>query len=139
MHAPIVHCNIMALVSNSSPLIPVCEPAHRHPLPRFRPPIRLVLHPAHAGPLRRAVRALDALRGAVNGQPTGAVHLHGFPVFLAKAMAAGLACVAELIDSPSERHRLRSAARSEARRRFGAQKFRDSMRDVYGPSTSSIV
>ena len=86
---------------------------------------------------------------------------HGFPVFLAEAMAAGLpcvvwdtpahrelvthgetalvcdsyqtllACVAELIDSREQRERLGTAARAEARRRFDDQRFRDSINSAY--------
>lgn len=87
---------------------------------------------------------------------------HGFPVFLAEAMAAGLpcvvwdtpahrelvthretalvcdthqtllTCVAELIDSRDERERLGAAARAEARERFDDQRFRDSVNSAYG-------
>jgi glycosyltransferase involved in cell wall biosynthesis len=86
---------------------------------------------------------------------------HGFPVFLAEAMSAGLpcvvwdtpahrelvthgetalvcdsyqtllACVAELIDSREQRERLGAAARAEARRRFDDQRFRDSINSAY--------
>jgi len=86
---------------------------------------------------------------------------HGFPVFLAEAMSAGLACVvwntpthrelvthgetalccdsleqllaavAQLIDSRAERERLGRAARAEARRRFDDQRFRDSIHSAY--------
>jgi glycosyltransferase involved in cell wall biosynthesis len=93
---------------------------------------------------------------------------HGFPVFLAEAMAAGLpcvvwdtpthrelirhgetglfcnslqsllACVAELIDSRDKRARLGAAARAEARQRFDDRTFRDSIRSAYAPLLPEI-
>jgi glycosyltransferase involved in cell wall biosynthesis len=92
---------------------------------------------------------------------------HGFPIFLAEAMAAGLPCVvwdtlnhrelvehgktglccsthqqllasvAELIDSRQTRQRLGQAARGEASRRFDGQTFRDSLRDAYSAPTTA--
>jgi len=85
----------------------------------------------------------------------------GFPIFMAEAMAAGmacvawdtpahrdlvtheetgllcdshqtlLACVARLIDSSAERERLGAAAREEARRRFDDLRFRESIHSAY--------
>jgi len=45
---------------------------------------------------------------------------HGKTALCCQSPQQLLACVAELIDSPDERHRLGQAAREEARRRFGA-------------------
>lgn len=90
-----------------------------------------------------------------------------FPVHLVEAMAVGLPCVAldtpyhadlihhgvtgylcrseieiahhiaELVDSPVLRVSLGTAAREEARRRFSAQTFRDSLLAAYGLSAKS--
>ncbi|MDL2338227.1 MAG: glycosyltransferase family 4 protein [Pseudomonadota bacterium] len=92
----------------------------------------------------------------------------GFPLFLAEAMAAGLpcvvwdtpyhrdviedgksgfccssypqllACVTRLIDSPEERQRIGSAARSEAHRRFDSKTFRDAFLAAYHPAPSKV-
>jgi|EndMetStandDraft_4_1072995.scaffolds.fasta_scaffold56165_1 glycosyltransferase involved in cell wall biosynthesis len=69
-------------------VILVDEPRHRHLLPHFHPTVRLVLCPADEGVMRRAAKALDALRAAVSAQPTAAIHLHGVVPSLIGAYAA---------------------------------------------------
>jgi len=69
-------------------VILVDEPRHRHLLPHFHPTIRLVLCPANEGIARRAAKSLEALRAAVDAQPTAAIHLHGLVPSLIGAYAA---------------------------------------------------
>ncbi len=70
--------DVQAELGVEQTVILVDEPSQRHLLPRFHPSIRLVLLPDGAGPLRRSGQSLRAVLNAVNAQPTGAVHLHGF-------------------------------------------------------------
>jgi glycosyltransferase involved in cell wall biosynthesis len=122
------------------------------------------LNVANVGVIDFASDAQCASRLAAGWVYVGPGGTRGFPHFLAKAMSAGLPCVATdcrqhrevirdgetgflyqterdmiariatLIDSPSLRARVGKAARAEAKRRFGESRFSASLLEAYAAS-----
>lgn len=123
---------------------------------------RVLLKAANVGMFEAADAEQRATRLAAGWVWVAPGDTRGFPLPLAEAMAAGLACVAmdtpqhrdvirdgetgflchsehdlvqriaTLVDSPALRARVGAAARLEAARRFGASGFSDSILEAYG-------